>query len=198
MNKKLLAPILVLLGVGVALAAVSHIISNSLVMELSVESPIVVEFVEVSDGLTINGNTVSGTIYGGSTIWFNITSTNRANNPIERYPVFIVKSDQGISPGVPEIENVTYQDPNGKWNITDRLYCVNTSTGSLTQLRSCPGAKANEEVVIFFDNDGNATAQPYKIGAGETTWFKVTVKLSSGISPQNLTVRYEEWFTLTP
>jgi len=150
MNKKLLTPILVLLGVGVALAAVSHIISNSLVMELSAESPIVVEFVEVSDGLTINGNTVSGTIYGGSTIWFNITSTNRANNPIKRYPVFIVKSDQGISSGVLEIDRVIYQDPNGEWDVTNLLYCVDTSTGSLTQLRSCPGAGANEEVVIFF------------------------------------------------
>jgi len=198
MNKKLLTPILVLLGVGVALAAVSHIISNSLVMELSAESPIVVEFVEVSDGLTINGNTVSGTIYGGSTIWFNITSTNRANNPIKRYPVFIVKSDQGISSGVLEIDRVIYQDPNGEWDVTNLLYCVDTSTGSLTQLRSCPGAGANEEVVIFFDNDGEEPAQPYEIGAGETTWFKVTVTLSPTVSPQELTVKYEEWFTLTP
>jgi len=198
MNKKLLTPILVLLGVGVALAAVSHIISNSLVMELSVESPIEAIFTEVSDRLTINGNTVSGTIYGGDTIWFKITSTNRANNPIERYPVFIVKSNQGISPGVLEIDRVIYQDPNGEWDVTNMLYCVDTSTGSLTQLRSCPGAEANEEVVIFFDNNGDGTAQPYEIGAGETTWFNVTVTLSPTVAPQELTVRYEEWFTLKP
>jgi hypothetical protein len=198
MNKKLLLPIFLLLG-GVALGALVNVISNTLTATVTTRVPLETKFVEVSDRLTIvDDNTVTGEVYGGDTIWYNVTTTNHANNPIARYPVTIVSSDQGLSAGLYEIEQVIFADSNypAGFDITNLLYCVNPD-GSLTQLRSCPAKGANEPIELFFDNNGDGVAQPYIINAGATVWNKITVKLSPALAGgQTITLRYEEHFAL--
>jgi len=198
MNKKLLIILGLILGLGIAFGALVNIISNTLTARVTTEIPLETRFVAVSDRLNISddGTTVTGVVRGGDTIWYNVTTTNHANNPIKRYPVTIVSSDKGLSQGLYEIEQVIYQDKNGEWNITDLLYCVNPN-GTLTPLRECPEKRANESVELFFDNDGNGIAQPYEIGAGETLWNKITVKLSPALAGgQTITLKYEEHFAL--
>jgi hypothetical protein len=198
MNKKLLTLLGLILGLGVVFGALVNVISNTLTATVTTEIPLETKFVEVSDRLNISddGTTVTGKVYGGDTIWYNVTTTNHANNPIKRYPVTIVSSDKGLSQGLYEIEQVIYQDKNGEWNITDLLYCVNPN-GTLTPLRECPKKGANESVELFFDNDGDGKAQPYEIGPGETLWNKITVKLSPALAGgQTITLKYEEHFAL--
>jgi hypothetical protein len=197
MNKKLIIPIFLLLLGGVAFGALVTVISNTIIATVTTKTPLEVKFVAVSDRLTIvDDNTVTGEVYGGDTIWYNVTTTNHANNPIKRYPVTIVSSDQGLSAGLYEIEQVVYQDKNGMWDITNLLYCVNPD-GTLTPLRNCPEKGANEPVELFFDNNGDGKAQPYEIGAGETLWNKITVKLSPALAGgQTITLKYEERFSL--
>ena len=197
MNKKLLTLLGLILGLGVVFGALVNVISNTLTATVTTKIPLETKFVEVSDRLKIvNDNTVTGVVYGGDTIWFNVTTTNHANNPIKRYPVTIVSSDQGLSQGLYEIEQVIYQDKNGEWNITNLLYCVNPN-GSLTPLRECPEKRANESLELFFDNNGDGEAQPYEIDAGETLWNKITVKLNSTLAGgQTITLKYEEHFAL--
>jgi hypothetical protein len=197
MNKKLIVPIFLFLLGGVALGALVNIISNTLTATVTTKTPLEVKFVEVSDRLSIvDDTTVTGEVYGGDTIWYNVTTTNHANNPIARYPVTIVSSDEGLSAGLYEIEEVVYQDKNGEWDITNLLYCVNPD-GTLTSLRNCPAKGANEPVELFFDNNGDGNAQPYEIGAGETLWNKITVKLSPALAGgQTISIRYEEHFAL--
>ena len=198
MNKKLLIILGLILGLGIAFGALVNIISNTLTARVTTEIPLETRFVAVSDRLNISddGTTVTGVVRGGDTIWYNVTTTNHANNPIKRYPVTIVSSDKGLSQGLYEIEQVIYQDKNGEWNITDLLYCVNPD-GSLTPLRKCPEKGANESVELFFDNDSDGEAQPYEIGPGETLWNKITVKLNSTLAGgQTITLKYEEHFAL--
>jgi len=197
MNKKLLTLLGLMLGLGIAFGALVNVISNTLTATVTTKIPLETKFVEVSDRLKIvNDNTVTGVVYGGDTIWYNVTTTNRANNPIKRYPVTIVSSDQGLSQGLYEIEQVIYQDKNGEWDITDLLYCVNPD-GTLTRLRNCSAKGPNEPLELFFDNNMDGIAQPYEIGAGETLWNKITVKLSQALAEgQTITLKYEEHFAL--
>jgi hypothetical protein len=198
MDKKIIALLAFFTIGGIASAALVNVISNTITATVTTKAPLEIKFVEVSDGLEIvNNNTVTGQVYAGSTIWYNVTTTNHANNPIERYPVTIVSSDQGLSAGLYEIEQVIFADSNypAGFNITNLLYCVNPD-GSLTQLRSCPAKGANEPIELFFDNDGNGVAQPYIINAGATVWNKITVKLSPAVGNQTITLRYEEHFAL--
>lgn len=196
-DKRALLLVSFLLG-GVAFAAIYNVLNNTLTLTVTTEKPLVSQFTEVSDGLTINQDgTVSGTIYGGDTIWFKVQTTNRANNPIDRYPVLLINSNQGLSPGLQEIKSVLYNDknyPNVPINITDYLYCV--EEGKLVPLRSCPAKNQNEWLVIFFDNNKDGKAQPYSIGAGETLWNNITVITNASAHSQTFTIKYEEWLSL--
>ena len=196
MDKKIIALLAFFTIGGIASAALVNVISNTITATVTTRIPLETKFVEVSNGLTINPDgSVSGTVYSGSTIWYNVTTTNHANNPIARYPVTIVSSDQGLLAGLYEIEQVIYQDKNGVWDITNLLYCVNTD-GSLTPLRNCSTKGANEPIELFFDNNGDGVAQPSTINAGDTLWNKITVKLNPAAANQTITLRYEERFTL--
>jgi len=197
MNKKLTIPIFLILLGGIALGALVNVISNTLTATVTTKIPLETKFVAVSDRLSIvDDTTVTGEVYGGDTIWYNVTTTNHANNPIERYPVTIVSSNQGLSAGLYEIEQVIYQDNNGEWDITNLLYCVNPD-GTLTPLRNCPAKGVDDPIELFFDNNGDGNAQPYEIAAGETLWNKITVRLSPALAGgQTITIRYEEHFAL--
>ena len=198
MDKKIIALLAFFTIGGIASAALVNVISNTITATVTTKAPLEIKFVEVSDRLTIvDDNTVTGEVYGGDTIWYNVTTTNRANNPIARYPVTIVSSDQGLSAGLYEIEQVIFADSNYPTgiDITNLLYCVNPD-GTLTQLRSCPAKGANEPIELFFDNNGDGVAQPYIINAEATVWNKITVRLSPAVVNQAITLRYEERFTL--
>jgi hypothetical protein len=188
--------LVLLLIAGIGLGALVNIISNSLQVTVTTKIPLETKFVDVSDRLTINSDgSVSGTVYGGDTIWYNVTTTNYANNPIARYPVTIISSNKGLSAGLYEIEQVIYKDANGQWDITNMLYCVNPN-GSLTQLRNCPPKNPYESIEIFFDNNGDGTPQPYTIEAGSTLWNKITVKLNPALAEQTIYLKYEEHYSL--
>jgi len=197
MDKKIIALLAVFTIGGIASAALVNVISNTITATVTTKTPLETKFVAVSDRLSIvDDTTVTGEVYGGDTIWYNVTTTNYANNPIERYPVTIVSSDKGLSAGLYEIEKVVYQDKNGEWDITNLLYCVNAD-GTLTPLRNCPAKGANVSIELFFDNNGDGKPQPYKIDAGETLWNKITVKLSPALAGgQTISIRYEEHFAL--
>jgi hypothetical protein len=195
MDKKVIALLAFFTIGGIASAALVNVISNTITATVTTKTPLETKFVAVSDRLRIvDDTTVTGEVYGGDTIWYKVETTNHANNPIKRYPVTIVSSDKGLSAGLYEIEQVIYADKNytNGIDITNYLYCVN-SDGSLTPLRSCPAVGTNEPIEIFFNNGH----PPYEIGAGETLWNNITVKLNSTLaSGQTITIKYEEHFAL--
>ncbi|RLE60580.1 MAG: hypothetical protein DRJ35_02890 [Thermoprotei archaeon] len=182
----------------VALGAVVNLISNTIQLTVETKTPLEVKFTDVSNRLTIvDDNTATGTIYAGDTFWFKYNVTNHANNPIDRYPVILTKSDAGLSAGLQEVERIIYYDANypSGIDITNMVYCVNND-GSLTQLRNCPATAADTWLELFFDNNGDGTAQPYTITAETTWWYKIEVETSPSMAEQNVTIKYEEHFSL--
>jgi len=183
---------------GAAVGIVVKYLSNTITLTVETKKPIEIKFTDVSSGLQIiDDNTAEGTIYAGDTFWFKYEVTNHANNEIPRYPVVLVSSNQSLSAGLSEVEQIIYYDanyPNGL-DITDMVYCVN-SDGTLTELRSCPSKGADEVLELFFDNNDDGVAQPYPITAGATWWYKIEVKTSPGAWGQTFTIKYEEHLEL--
>lgn len=191
--------VLTLILGSIGFAAITNIISNILTGSIEVKQALESRFLEVSGGLYINENgTISGSVYNGETFWYKLQTENKANVAIDRYPITEIISDQGISEGVQEIEYVKYYDNNYPDGIiiTNLLYCVGTG-GTLTQLRNCPSKQANEPLKIFFDNNGDGNPQPYTIGAWQTLWQKIEIKLSAATSPQTVIIKYYEIYDIS-
>jgi hypothetical protein len=189
-DKKIIALLAFFTIGGIASAALVNVISNTITASVTTRIPLELRFVQVSNGLNISndGTTVTGEVPGGSSVWAIISITNHANNPIEMYPVVIISSDKGLSEGLKEIVNVSIEG----YNVTDKIYCVN-SDGMLTPLRNC---SANNSLELFYDYNGDGTAQPYIIGAGTTLSKNVTLTLNPQATNQTITAKLEVHYTL--
>ena len=172
-----------LLVAGVASAALVNYLSNAVKATTTVESPITMS---VNTGVNADesDNTLLeiGITYGADDFTFTTVAKNNANNPVNGYPVIVIKETDGGKLTGEEITKVLFRDKNyNEWNgligntaldITNLLYVVH-SDGSLEKLSNRDWD--HEKLVLFFDNDGNGTAQPYPIEAGEVNWNALTL-----------------------
>jgi len=181
--KARLIPILVVgvLAAGVVSAALVNYLSDAVLTTTAVTSPIEMSINEGRDGTTIGNKSISITTTGGSDFTFTTVAKNNANNTIEGYPVIVIVAEGGDKLTGDEFTKVIgeFSDEAGTpYNITEKLYVVH-SNGSLEKLLG--KTWDHEKLVLFFDNDGNGTAQVYPIDAGEVKWDVITITLADNV-----------------
>lgn len=174
-DKKALILLGFLLG-GVAFAAVTNILSNTLTVNVTAQKPIVLKFLGASNKLDIVENTISTNenFYSGDSVWVKVQIENKANNPISIYPICRVTSAQGISNGLLEVERVYLVRGGSQIDITNWVFCV--EGGNTKPLRNC---SRGGEVILTAYNLTNNSISPFIIPAETSKTANVTVKFNS-------------------
>ena len=184
-TNKIIAVLAILVaGSMIVGAALVPYLSNTATIEMEVKSPIVMAF----DGETY-GDTAEldlGTIYGGNVINYKVWSKNQANADVDSYPITTIISSNDWTGE--EFTSVVFKDASGEWSILDNLYVVEWN-GDLKKFTDGNWAVTDKTTLkLFFDNDGDGTAQMYTHSPGES-WNEITITINSAIAPGTYNVK---------
>jgi hypothetical protein len=176
-------------GSMIASGALVSYLSNTATITMEVESPIVMAF----DGGTY-GETATldlGTIYGGDVINYKVWSKNQASANVDSYPITTIISHNSKWTGE-EFTSVTFTDGNGgPFEILPKLYVVKddgTLSSFTTGAWKTSGVANKYTLKLFFDNDGDGTAQKYTHIPGQT-WNDITITTNSALAPGDYSVK---------
>lgn len=169
--------------VGVASAAVFNYISNSVVANTTVASPIHMDINSGRDGSATGQQSIGIATTGGGEFTFTTVAKNNAQNSVNGYNVMVVNETDGGKLTGEEIAELMFEDssPFGPFNILPVIYVVE-GDGSLTSLAAYIAAnRSDKKLVLMADQDGNNDgAQLTTLAAGEARWNVYKITLAGG------------------
>lgn len=137
MNKKkifgvpLAVVVIGLVALGGATAALVTYLSNSQEVQVSVESPLLVE--ASSDGESFSTDPLNvGGLYGGDTFTYTTRVTNRASVDVNNVDLEVVISNEGGNAACGDFSALTVTSPTGPSPIDALEYCTNNEDGTAT------------------------------------------------------------------
>ncbi len=148
--------VLVLLGIGMVSGALVTYLSNTATVNVSVESPVLLEIREVGGSWSSNPATLSfGSVYGGEPIHFWIRDTNLASVAIVGSSTKLVTNANGMTCN--DFESVTV---NGVYDLLNDCVEINSTTVDFSGYTAGgldAGESTTTEIVMAFKQNALGT-----------------------------------------
>jgi len=176
--------VIALFGIALVSAALVGYLSLPITGKVIVNSPLSMKF----EGGDYDATAIKdlGIIHGGETFTYKTWTKNEGFNDVESYPITTIISANNWTGQ--EFTSVKFEDVNGPWPILDLLYVVNDN-GNLQLFKDGNWDVADKKVLkLFFDNDGDGTAQKYAHATGES-WNEITITTNLVIAPDTYTIK---------